>query len=379
MRTGKMDLLIPSAFGVEGIVKRQLSTLGYNDCKAEDGKVALCGDMSDVAKLNLYLRSGERVLIKLSSFTATTFDEVFENVSSIKWGDYMDSHAKVLVDVKSVNSVLKAEKAVGGVLKKAIMTSLEKRYGKKLNEDGARHVVGLSIKNDVATLTLDTTGEGLHKRGYRTLAYTAPLKETLASALIDLTFYDGNRPFADIFCGSGTIPIETALKARNIAPGINRNFDFEHFSFVDKKIIIDAKEEVKANEKPSCERIFAYDIDKNAISIARYHAKLAGVENDIHFQASDMRNFSSSHPYGVICSNPPYGERLSEYKQVAMLYKDLGKLVSSLPNWNAYFLTSFYDFERQYGKQADKKRKLFNANIECCFYSYFSSKPTKKR
>lgn len=373
-----MDLLIPSAFGVEGIVKRQLSALGYKDCRAEDGKVALVGDINDIARLNLHLRSGERVLIKISSFTAQTFDEVYENVSRIRWNDYMDSHAKVLVDVKSVNSTLKAEKAVGGVLKKAIMNVLEKKYGKKLNEDGAKHVVGLNLKNDVATLTLDTSGDGLHKRGYRTLAYSAPLKETLASALIDLTIYDGNRPFADIFCGSGTIPIETALKARNIAPGINRSFDFENFCFVDKNVIKKAREEAKAGEKDSCGRIFAYDIDKNAISIARYHAKQAGVENDIHFQASDMRSYSSSHPYGVICSNPPYGERLSDYKQVANLYKDLGKLIESLPNWNAYFLTSFYDFEKHYGKIADKKRKLYNANIECCFYSYFSSKPTKK-
>lgn len=370
-----MDILIPSAFGTEAVVKRQLYKLGYPDTVALDGKVSLCGDWNDVARLNVFLRSGERVLIKLATFNANTFDDVYDNVFRVRWFDYMDKNAHVLVDVKSSNSVLGAIKAIGGVMKKAIMNSLYSKYKIPLDENGDRYVVGLYIKNDVATLTLDTSGEGLHKRGYRTLAYSAPLKETLAATLIDLTVYNKDKQFADLFCGSGTLPIEACLKALNIAPGKNRNFDFENWKNIDKNCMKKAKEEALDCEIREKIKVFAYDINKNAISIARYHAKNAGVEEYIHFQASDMREFSSSKKYGVICSNPPYGERLGEEKEVLSLYRDLGKLVSSLPDWNAYILTSHPMLEACYGRNADKRRKLFNANIQCCFYSFMSKKP----
>ena len=370
-----MDILVPSAFGAEAVVKRQLYKLGYADTIALDGKISLTGDWDDVAKLNVFLRSGERVLIKLSSFSATTFDEVYDNVSKVRWFEYMDKSACVFVDVKSVNSVLGAVKSIGGVMKKAIMDSLYSKYHVTLTENGARYIVGLNIKNDVAPLTLDTSGEGLHKRGYRTLAYSAPLKETLAATLIDLTVYNKDKYFADLFCGSGTLPIEACLKALNIAPGKNRNFDFENWKNVDKSCVKRAKEEALDCELREKIKVFAYDINKNAISIARFHAKNAGVEEYIHFQASDMREFSSSKKYGVICSNPPYGERLGEEKEITKLYKDFGDLYRSLPDWNAYILTSHPLFENYFGKNADKRRKLFNANLQCYFYSYMSKKP----
>lgn len=370
-----MDILVPSAFGAEAVVKRQLYKLGYSDTTALDGKVSLSGDWKDIARLNMFLRSGERVLLKIATFTATSFDEVYDNVSAIRWFDYMDKSACVLVDVKSVNSTLGAEKAVGGVMKKAIMNSLFAKYRVQLLEDGARYIVGLYIKNDVATLTLDTSGEGLHKRGYRTLAYSAPLKETLAATLIDLTVYNKDKQFADLFCGSGTLPIEACIKALNIAPGKNRSFDFENWKGIDKSVIKLTKEEALDGEIREKIKVFGYDINKNAISIARFHAKNAGVEEFIHFQASDMREFSSSKRFGVICSNPPYGERLGEEKEVTKLYKDLGALVSALPDWNAYILTSHPLFENCFGRNADKRRKLYNANIQCCFYSYMSKKP----
>lgn len=372
-----MEILIPCAFGTEAVVKRQLYKLGYENTSVDDGKIKLDGDFSDVARLNVFLRSGERVLIKLCSFTATTFDDVYDNVSKIRWFDYMDKSACVLVDVKSVNSTLGAVKAVGGVMKKAIMTYLQNKYKTQLNEDGARYIVRLNIKNDVATLTLDTSGEGLHKRGYRTLAYSAPLKETLAATLIDLTVYNKDKQFADLFCGSGTLPIEACFKALNIAPGKNRNFDFENWKDISPNYIKIAKEQANDTEIREKIKVFGYDINKNAISIAKYHAKNAGVEDYIHFQASDMREFSSSKRFGVICSNPPYGERLGEEKEVLGLYKDLGKLVFSLPDWNTYILTSHPLFEHTFGKNADKRRKLFNGNIQCCFYSYMSKKPDK--
>lgn len=370
-----MDLLVPSAFGAEAVVKRQLYKLGYEDTLAIDGKILLKGDWADIARLNVFLRSGERVLIKLAQFSATTFDEVYDNVSKIRWWDYMDKSAKVLVDVKSSASVLGAVKAVGGVMKKAIMNSLSNKYKCTLEEDRARYIVGLSIKNDLATLTLDTSGDGLHKRGYRTLAYSAPLKETLASTIIDLTVYNKDKYFADLFCGSGTLPIEACIKALNIAPGKNRNFDFNEWKCVNNEHLKKAKQEALDTQLNEKIKVFAYDINKNAISIARFHARQAGVEDYIHFQASDMREFSSSKRYGVICSNPPYGERLGEEKEIIKLYKDFGTLFSSLPDWNAYVLTSHPLLESCFGRNADKRRKLYNANLQCYLYSFMSKKP----
>lgn len=382
-----MKLLIPVASGLEQITKRQLFSLGFTKAPAENGRIEVEGDWLSVARLNVFLRSGERVLIVLQRFPATTFDELYEGFYAIPWENYLTVESKILMDGKSVLSQLAAVKAAGGVAKKAIISRLadKVRTGRKtFAETGARSVVGFSIFKDEVTVTLDTTGDGLHKRGYRSLAYSAPLKETLAAGLIDSTFYnpdkDVEKPFADPFCGSGTLPIEAAMKAMHIAPGLQREFDFTRWECAPKGILELAREEAKSQEKRDVKPvIFASDISPEGISIAKYHAKRAGVEKQIRFSVADARNFSSEQKYGVLLSNPPYGERLSEEKEVRALMGAFGKTFRALPDWNAYILTSLPDFERYFGKSADKKKKLFNAHLVCGFYSYFGKSPKSER
>ncbi len=378
-----MKLLIPVAAGLEQIVKRQLFRLGYEKAPADNGRIEVEGDWQDIARLNVLLRSGERVLIVLKKFPARTFDELYEGVYSIPWEEWLTMDSQILMDGKSVSSTLAAIKAAGGVAKKAVISRLadKLRTGRKtFAETGARSIIGVSIYKDEATVTLDTSGDGLHKRGYRTLAYTAPLKETLAAGLVDSTFYnperDMEKPFADLFCGSGTLPIEAAMKAKGIAPGGNREFDFTRWACAPKGALPLAKQEARDREKRGAKPIiFASDISAQAISIAKYHAKRAGVEENIRFSVVDARKFKSELKYGVMLSNPPYGERLSDEKEVQALMRDLGKTFRALPDWNGYFLTSLDGFERYFGKSADKKKKLFNANLVCGFYSYFGKPP----
>ena len=378
-----MKLLIPVAAGLEQITKRQLFSLGFDRAPADNGRIEIDGDWQDIARLNVCLRSGERVLIQLARFSATTFDELYEGVYAIPWENWLDVDSKILMDGKSVQSVLAAIKASGGVAKKAIIRRLgdKLRSGRKtFAETGARAIVGVSIYKDEVTITLDTSGDGLHKRGYRSLAYSAPLKETLAAGLIDSTFYnpdrDEEKPFADLFCGSGTLPIEAAMKGLHIAPGLHRDFDFSAWSCAPKDVLQLAKDEARAQEKQGAKlQIYASDINPEAVSIAKYHAKRAGVDKYIRFSVMDARKFTCEQKYGVLLSNPPYGERLSDEKEVRALMKDLGKTFRALPDWNAYILTSLPEFERHFGKNADKKKKLFNANLVCGFYSYFGKSP----
>lgn len=378
-----MKLLIPVAAGLEQTVKRQLCKLGYEKAPAENGRIEVEGGFEDIARLNVFLRGGERVCMQVGKFPATTFDELYEGVYSVPWERYLTRESKILMNGSSYASKLAAVKAAGGVAKKAIIRRLAdklKTNGKTFPETGARSVVGISLFRDQATVTLDTTGEGLHKRGYRTLAYSAPLKETLAACLIDNTFYnpdaDEEKPFADPFCGSGTLPIEAAMKSLHIAPGANRRFDFESWEFFPAEYIKKAREEAKDGEKRERKiQIFASDVSSEAISIARYHAKQAGVEQYIRFSVCDARRFTSKTPYGVLLSNPPYGERLSDAASVQTLMREFGKAFRALPDWNAYIFTSLPSFERYFGKTADKKKKLSNANLTCELYSYFGKPP----
>ena len=378
-----MKLLIPVASGLEQITKRQLFSLGFEKAPADNGRIEVEGTWEDIARLNVFLRSGERVLILLDRFPATTFDELYEGFYNIPWENYLTVESKILMDGKSVLSQLAAIKAAGGVAKKAIISRLadKVRIGRKtFSETGARSIIGFSIFKDEVSVTLDTSGDGLHKRGYRSLAYSAPLKETLAAALIDSTFYNPDRdiekPFADPFCGSGTLPIEAAMKALHIAPGLQRDFDFTSWACAPKGILESAKEEAKEEQRHAVKPvIFASDINPEGISIAKYHAKRAGVDKYIRFSVADARAFTSELKYGVLLSNPPYGERLSEEKEVRALMSGFGKTFRALPDWNAYILTSLPDFERHFGKTADKKKKLFNAHLVCGFYSYFGKPP----
>lgn len=357
--------------------------MGYEKAPADNGRIELDGGWQDVARLNVFLRSGERVLILLSRFQATTFDQLYEGFFAIPWEDWLTVDSKILMDGKSVQSTLAAIKAAGGVAKKAIISRLaaKARTGRKtFAETGARSIVGFSIFKDEVSVTLDTSGDGLHKRGYRSLAYSAPLKETLAAGLIDSTFYnpdrDEEKPFADVFCGSGTLPIEAAMKALHIAPGMHRDFDFSAWACAPTGILETARQEARDLEKRNAKPcILASDINPEAISIAKYHAKRAGVEKHIRFSVANAVDFKTEQKYGVLLSNPPYGERLSDAKAVQRLMADFGKAFRALPDWNAYILTSLPEFERYFGKNADKKKKLFNANLVCGFYSYFGKPP----
>ena len=375
-----MEICVTTASGIEAVTKRELyKIIGKEDLSAINGRIKFEGDESDVAKCNLNLRTGNRVEIVLGGFKAETFDDLFDGVKSIPFEEYIDRDGKIIVSAKSVQSKLFAYSAIQSVSKKAICERLCKKYGvNELNESGARYKIEVAALKDYVTVTLDTSGDGLHRRGYRGLVGEAPLKETLAAALVELSVWNKTRPFADLFCGTGTIPIEACMIALNIPAGLNRSFDFQNWKRFDKKIFDRAAEEAKANIVTDADlRISGFDIDDKQLKLARKHAELAGVDKYIHFQRADMRDFSSRFSHGVIISNPPYGERLSDRKEVEKLYRDYGKKVASLDDWCAYTLTPVDDFERLFGKKADKKRKIYNGKIECCYYSHLAPPPKK--
>ncbi len=376
-----MEICVTSASGIEAVTKRELyKIIGKEDLSAINGRIKFEGDESDVAKCNLNLRTGNRVEIVLGGFKAETFDDLFEGIKAIPFEEYICRDGKIIVNAKSVQSKLFAYSAIQSVSKKAICERLCKKYGvNELNESGARYKIEVAALKDYVTVTLDTSGDGLHRRGYRGLVGEAPLKETLAAALVELSVWNKSRPLADLFCGTGTIPIEACMIALNIPAGLNRGFDFQNWKCFDKKIFDRAAEEAKANIVTDADlRIGSFDIDDKQLKLARKHAELAGVDKYIHFQRADMRDFSSRFSHGVIISNPPYGERLSDRKEVEKLYRDYGKKVASLDDWCAYTLTPVDDFERLFGKKADKKRKIYNGKIECCYYSHLAPPPKKQ-
>lgn len=375
-----MEICVTSASGIEAVTKRELyKIIGKEDLSAINGRIKFEGDESDVAKCNLNLRTGNRVEIVLGGFKAETFDDLFEGIKAIPFEEYICRDGKIIVNAKSVQSKLFAYSAIQSVSKKAICERLCKKYGvNELNESGARYKIEVAALKDYVTVTLDTSGDGLHRRGYRGLVGEAPLKETLAAALVELSVWNKSRPLADLFCGTGTIPIEACMIALNIPAGLNRGFDFQNWKCFDKKIFDRAAEEAKANIVTDADlRIGGFDIDDKQLKLARKHAELAGVDKYIHFQRADMRDFSSRFSHGVIISNPPYGERLSDRKEVEKLYRDYGKKVALLDDWCAYTLTPVDDFERLFGKKADKKRKIYNGKIECCYYSHLAPPPKK--
>lgn len=376
-----MEICVTSASGIEAVTKRELyKIIGKEDLSAINGRIRFEGDESDVAKCNLNLRTGNRVEIVLGGFKAETFDDLFEGIKAIPFEEYICRDGKIIVNAKSVQSKLFAYSAIQSVSKKAICERLCKKFGvNELNESGARYKIEVAALKDYVTVTLDTSGDGLHRRGYRGLVGEAPLKETLAAALVELSVWNKSRPLADLFCGTGTIPIEACMIALNIPAGLNRGFDFQNWKCFDKKIFDRAAEEAKANIVTDADlRIGGFDIDDKQLKLARKHAELAGVDKYIHFQRADMRDFSSRFSHGVIISNPPYGERLSDRKEVEKLYRDYGKKVASLDDWCAYTLTPVDDFERLFGKKADKKRKIYNGKIECCYYSHLAPPPKKQ-
>ena len=358
-----MHLLIPAASGIEAAVKREIERLGLGHAPAIRGRLEVEGGWDTVARLNVFLRAGERVLIALSSFRAETFDDLFEGIRAIPWEEFFTPHTRILLDGKSYRSKLAAVKASGGVAKKAILRRLsEKLHVRTFDERGERAVVGISLFEDVATVTLDTSGDGLHKRGYRVLTYDAPLRETTAAAIIEDSFYRREKAFADPLCGSGTLPIEAVLYARSVAPGRARSFDFTRWKCAPQGVLGRAREEAAAGEyRGEIAPVYASDISAEAVSIAREHARRAGVEGDIRFSVCDMRTFSAPERWGVLACNPPYGERLERGEDLFPLYRGLAETFRSLPDWSAYILSAYEGAERALGRP-DKRRILYNAN-----------------
>ncbi len=372
-----MQLKITTSSGIEGVTKRELQKMGY-DTKALNGRFDIEGGLFDIARLNVWGRTFERVYLVLKTFQASTFDELFENVKAIDFENYIRATDKIVIKAKSVKSQLFALSSISPITKKAIIERLKTKLKTDITESGIEVKVEISIFEDKATLSIDTSGEPLHKRGYRSLSYTAPLKETLASAIVDLSIYNNNKTMIDPFCGSGTIPIETAIKALNIAPGKNRNFACENHLYFDKSLILAERE--RANDiwlKDEKISIQGYDLDENAISLSKYHAKQLGIEDKIHFQVRDVKDLKSKDSYGVILTNPPYGERLLSYKEVIKLYKTFSRNFLDLNNFSAYILTSFPEFARIFNLPISKERKLYNGNLNCRLYSIMGKKPPK--
>lgn len=375
---GKLNIEVAVASGIEAVVKRELLRLGYEPSGANLGRIEFEGTFEDVLRANVFLRSANRVRIVLSKFKAQTFDELFDGIFAMRWQDVLTKDAKIVVDAKSVKSKLFALSAVQSIVKKAIISKLSTVYNCSFNESGAAYCIEAAIVDDVVTVTLDTSGEGLHKRGYRTYLGDAPIHETLAAAMIQLSVWNPDRPLIDPFCGSGTIPVEASLIGLDIAPGMNRNFACEQFANAPKvreKVQEEALQRIKRDRQL---HISGFDINKDAIKLAFKHAERAGVKDNIHFQVQDMRDLSSKYAHGVIITNPPYGERLMKEDELKALYRDFGKVTAKLDEWCVYAITSYRAFEKYFGRRADKVRKLYNSELECNFYQYLASPPPKK-
>ncbi len=373
------DLVATAAFGLEKIVLRELKDLGYPAKIMQPGRVHFRGGDRDIYRANLWLRTAERILIKMGSFSANDFGQLFDGVFALPWESLISANGEFPVRGRSRKSQLSSVPACQRMVKKAIVEKLKAAHAvQELPETGALYTVEVALLDDVATLTIDTTGEGLHKRGYRRLVGAAQIKETLAASLIKLSFWKPERPFIDPFCGSGTIAIEAALIGRNIAPGIKRWFTCESWPTFSDKIVEEIRNEAVAKVLPSLPiRIQAYDLDPEALSLARYHAEQAGVEDDIHFQERDFVDLSSKSEYGCMITNPPYGERLFEEPEVRRLYETFPSVLRRLPTWSHYIITSWLDFEQIVGVEADRRRKLYNGRIECTYYQYHGPQPER--
>jgi len=375
----KLHLIATCVFGLEAVVARELNWLGYTDQQVENGKVTFAGDELAICRTNIWLRCAERILVKVGEFSALTFDELFEGAKALPWGDWLPENAEFPVDGKSVNSKLASVPDCQAIVKKAIVEKMKLKYKKQwFEENGPLYRIEVGLLKDVATLTIDTTGMGLHKRGYRTLVSDAPLKETLAAAMLMISRWKPDRALIDPFCGSGTIPIEAALIAGNIAPGAKRSFSAEAWQQVPPDLWKKAREEAGDRMKKVTDlRIHGSDINDEVISLARYHAAQAGVAQDIHLQRLPLSDISSRYKYGFIICNPPYGERLGEMPEVEKLYREMGSVFKKFDTWSFYVITSHPRFEALFGRKADKKRKLYNGRIMCNYFQFYGPPPPK--
>lgn len=372
----KFEIVITTLLGLESFTMRELKRLGYSDARAEDGRVTFTGGNEDIARANMFIRTGERVFIKAGEFTALTYDELFEGTKSLEWEKWICKNGAFPVKGHTLKSQLASERDCQAIIKKAIAGRLSQKYGIEwLPEDEEIYQVQFSLMKDRATLLIDTTGEPLHKRGYRRLSNAAPLRETIAAAIVMMSYWKYEYPLCDPFCGSGTIPIEAALFKENIAPGIDRSFAYEDFSWINGDIKTTVLDEAKSQIRDLPLTIFASDIDADAVRLTELNANNAGVGKYIKPAVKNAVDFYTDTPYGAIICNPPYGERLSDKKSCERLYGELGKMYAKLNNWSCYVIAADEDFERHFNQRADKRRKLYNGMIKCSVYQYFGKKP----
>ncbi|NLM06155.1 MAG: class I SAM-dependent RNA methyltransferase [Tissierellia bacterium] len=378
---GKYNLHATVAFGLEAITKRELIGLGMENVRVEDGKVRFSGDEYDIAKANLWLRTADRVLLEVGEFKALSFTELFDKTREIPWEEYIPEDGNFTVDGSSVKSKLFSISDSQSIVEKAIVERLKENYKGVdwFEKTGARYKVKVALLRDIATITIDTTGESLHKRGYRKRQAIAPIKETLAAAMVMLSFWKPERPLFDPFCGSGTILVEAALIGKNIAPGLDRSFVAETWDMIDPKVWkeerVKALKEIRNDVKLN---LLGSDIDRKLVLIARDNAFNLGLEDDIAFTIKDFRDVDLKDDYGVLITNPPYGERISEIDEAKELYKDLGEKMKDLKTWSIYVITNHEDFEKSYGRKADRKRKLFNGNIKTDYYQFYGERPPRE-
>lgn len=376
-------LVVPCHFGLEAVLKREIYDLGYEIEQVEDGRVTFLGDAEAICRANIFLRTAERVLILAGRFHATTFEELFQGVKQIPWESYLPENGRFWVKkASSIKSKLFSSSDIQSIAKKAMVERMKAHYGKDwFTEDGAPYPVRIFLLKDEVMVTLDTSGDSLHKRGYRTMTSKAPLTETLAAALLMLTPWRADRILVDPFCGSGTFPIEAAMMAANIAPGINRAFTAEQWTnIIDRQLWADCVEEAQemVNREVDVD-IQGYDIDGDVVHAARENAKRAGVDHLIHFQQRPVANLRHPKKYGFIVTNPPYGERLEDKANLPDLYREIGQVYGALEDWSLCMITGYEEAERYIGRKADKNRKIYNGMLKTYFYQFMGAKPPKRR
>lgn len=375
-----LDLVATSTFGTESIVASELKKLGVDETRIENGRIYFKGDYSLIVKANLWLRCAERVMIVVGEFSAEDFGELFEGTKSLRWEDIIPENGIMHVNGKSVKSKLHSVPDCQSIVKKAVVEAMKRRYKrKKFSEDGPLYKIEISMLKDIATLSIDTSGAGLHRRGYRVSQGEAPIKETLAASIIHLSRWTPDRPFIDPMCGSGTFTIEAACLASNIAPGLKREFSSESWPQISQKIWETNREEARSLVvKPSLD-IAGFDIDKRVFKAAEMNAAEAGVSDCITFQKKPLSELSTKKKYGCIICNPPYGERMDGGGRIFDLYREMGEIFSTLDTWSFFILTAYENFEKAYGKKANRNRKLYNGNLKTYLYEYFGPRPERIR
>lgn len=376
-------IILPCHFGLEAVLKREIYDLGYDIYEVSDGRVTFIGDAEAVCRANVFIRTAERVLISVGKFKAVTFDELFRQVKACPWEEFIPKNGRFWVTkANTVNSKLFSSSDIQSIVKKAMVERLKTKYDVEwFKEDGADYPVRVFINKDEVSVCLDTTGESLHKRGYRTRAGKAPISETLAAALIMLTPWKRDRVLVDPFCGSGTFPIEAAMIAANIAPGMNRRFTAEKWTnFIPRSLWYDAVDEARENiNEDIITCIEGYDLDGEMIKIARENAKRAGVSKLVRFNVRPASELTHNAQYGFIITNPPYGERLEEKSQLPEIYQGFGRQFKALDTWSAYLITSWEDTEKYVGRKADKNRKIYNGMLKTTYYQFLGPKPPKSK